>query len=409
MPWMEVSAVESRRMFIAVVESGKCSFSEACRRFGVSRKTGYKWLARYRSEGEGGLHERSRRPKVIRHATSPEVVELVVKERKAHPDWGARKICARLNKRGIEAPPERTANRILKRSGMVKEREVAREEPQRFERPRPNDLWQIDHKAAVHGRWFRRAVPLAILDDCSRYLLGLRSLPDKGFSSTWAALWDILREFGLPLAILSDCDRVFHGSVGPSRLEVRLMRLGIEIFHGRPYHPQTQGKVERLNGTLERAVLRDGHFRTPEQLQTAFDRFRYEYNFERPHDALGLEVPGSRYQPSPKPCPQRLPEMEYPSGAVLRKVQKDGWISWKGLCIEVGMGLHGERVEVRDADHEVEVYFGPYRILGTEIDENTRTRSDKVGGRKGKKMGLAGRNSASGYALRSIPSREKNL
>lgn len=409
MPWVEASRVELRRMFIAVVESGKCTFCEACRQFTISRKTGYKWLARYRKQGKAGLEDRSRRPKAIRYATDPEVVELVLKERKAHRDWGARKICATLKRKGIKTPPERTTNRILKRSGMVEERKVKQGEPQRFERAHPNDLWQMDHKAAVHGLWFRRAVPFVVLDDCSRYLLGLRSLPDKGLFSTWNALWDLLREFGLPAAILSDRDYVFHGPVGPSQLEVRLMRLGIQILHGRPYHPQTQGKVERFNGTLERTVLGNRHFRTAEELQAAFDQFRYEYNFERPHDALGLEVPGSRYKPSLRACPSRLPQIEYPTGAVLRKVQKDGWISWKGQCIEVGVGLHGQRVEVCEGEGEIEVYFGQYRILGRKLEEDMKTRDDKVGGRKRGKTSRTGGNSAPGYALRSIPSRAKNL
>jgi hypothetical protein len=210
--------------------------------------------------------------------------------------------------------------------------------------------------------------------------VGLRALPDKGLVSTWSALWDILGEHGLPESVLSDNDRIFHGDNGPSRFESRLMRLGIEVLHGRFYHPQTQGKVERFNGTLELEVLRDGCFESGEELQTGFDRFRDTYNFERPHESIEMDVPGVRYRPSSRPRPSQLPEMEYEEGAVLRSVQKDGWISWKGYCIEVGMGLHGERVEVREVDYGVEVLYGPYRILGKRLDEFTRSRDDKVGG-----------------------------
>ena len=205
-----------------------------------------------------------------------------------------------------------------------------------FERSRPNALWQLDHKRAVHGRWSRRSVPLVVEDDASRYLVGLRALPDKGLASTWEALWGMFGEFGLPESVLTDNDGVFHGRRGPSQFEARLMRLGISVLHGRPYHPQTQGKVERLNGTLELEVLRDGVFRSAADLQAGYDAFRERYNFERPHEALDLAVPASRYEPSRRVRPARVPPMEYAPGAVLRRVQKDGWISWRGWAISVG-------------------------------------------------------------------------
>jgi len=379
MPWREASRVELRRLFISVARDGKLRFAAACREFGISRKTGYKWMHRYCLGGEEGLKDRSRRPRKIRQGVDPQIVKELLKEKKAYPDWGARKLCVRLVRRGIMPPPERTANRILKRAGMVEERVKAQRDPMGFERPRPNDLWQIDHKSAIHGAWARRAVPFLVSDDHSRYLVGLRSLPDKGLESTWTALWEIFGEYGLPVAILSDNDQVFHGRVGPSRFEARLMRLGIEVLHGRPYHPQTQGKVERLGGTLQRELLRNGTFRSAEELQAAFDRFRRIYNFERPHESLGMEVPAVRYRPSPRVRPDRLPEVEYPSGVCLRSVQKDGWISWKGSCIEVGVGFHGQRVEVREVGQGIEVYYGRFRILGTTL-EHHKTREQKLSG-----------------------------
>lgn len=380
MAWREVGKVELRKLFIRAVESGAESMSEVCREFSISRKTGYKWLGRYHMDGDAGLVDCSRRPKGIRYGTDPEVKELLLKERRAHPAWGVRKLCKRLERRGVVPPPERTANRILRREGMIEPRAGREGEPQRFERAHPNELWQIDHKSAIHGAWSRRTVPFTVIDDCSRYLLGLWALPDKGLVSSWGALWDILGEFGLPEAILTDNDQVFHGTNGPSQFEARLLRLGVEVLHGRAYHPQTQGKVERVHGTLELELLRNGSFRSCEELQAGFDRFRDEYNFGRPHEALGMDVPGAHYRPSTRRRPDVIPEMEYPSGAVLRKVQKDGWVSWKGYCIEVGMGLHKERVEIREAEDGIEVYYGGYRILGKTLDEHTKKRSDKVGG-----------------------------
>jgi transposase InsO family protein len=398
MPWKEVSKVESRRLFVSAVKSGKRSFSEVCRRFGVSRKTGYKWLNRFRDEGDGGLLDRSRRPRVVRYATDPKVKELLLTERDARPAWGARKLCKVLERRGIVPPPERTANRILKREGKVKPRKApVAEAPRRFERVHPNDLWQIDHKRAIHGKWARRTVPLVVLDDCTRYLLGLEALPDKGLVSTWGAVWRIFGEFGLPRSVLTDNDQIFHGNNGPSHFEARLMRLGIDILHGRPYHPQTQGKAERLNGTLQRELLQDGCFESAAELEAGFKLFRHDYNHERPHESLSMEVPGALYRPSPKRCPDHLPQMEYAEGAVLRKVQKDGWITYKGHIIEVGVGLHGQRVEVREVDYGAEVYYGRYRIRGKRFDEQTKTRDDKVGGSRRK----AGRRV--GTTLRATP------
>jgi len=336
--------------------------SEACREFGVSRPTGYKWLSRYRSEGIVGLQDRSRRPRRC-SVTEPAMVAAIVAER-TRRKWGARKIRKRLETLGEHPPSERTVNRVLKREGLQEGRQSKPEAPQRFERSRPNALWQMDHKSALRGKWRSRAVPFAALDDCSRYLLCLRSLTDKGLNSTWTWLWETFGEFGLPEAMLMDNDIIFAGRNGPSRLESRLLRLGIEVIHGRPYHPQTQGKVERFNGALERELLRDGSFETADDLQSAFDRFRCEYNFERPHEALELAVPASRYVPSPRPRPPVLPEVIYREGSLLRKVDPSGRISLKNERIEVGQGISGEWVELREVEFGFEVYYGECRILG---------------------------------------------
>lgn len=381
MPWREVCVVELRRMFISAARSGQKSFAEICREYGISRKTGYKWVNRYKLDGPGGLADRSRRPHRVSEGTDRAVQDMLIAERRAHGVWGVRKLCKRLEMRGVSPPPERTAHRILKRAGLVRVPDGVEEMPTvRFERSRPNDLWQMDHKRAIHGKWARRTVPFCVVDDCTRYCIGLRALPDKGLVSTWSALWGILGEYGLPESVLSDNDHIFHGDNGPSQFEARLMRLGIRILHGRFYHPQTQGKVERFNGTLELELLRDGCFGSSEELQAGFDRFRDTYNFERPHESIDMDVPGARYRPSLRPRPSRLPEMEYQEGAALRSVNKDGWISWKGYCIEVGMGLYGERVEVLEAEYGIEVFYGPYRILGKRLDAFTKKREDKVGG-----------------------------
>jgi len=387
MPWKEVEKVELRRMFVSRVESGSSSVAGTCREFGISRVTGYKWLERYREGGGEGLRDRSRRPQRVAAGTDAEQAAALIADRQAHPSWGARKLRVRLSWAGGEVPSERTVHRIIKRAGLVRPEAGPAEASQRFERGWPNELWQMDHKGAIHGSWARRTVPLTVEDDCTRYLVGLRALPDKGLDSTWGALWGLFGEFGLPEAMLTDNDQVFHGRKGPSQLEARLLRLGIGVYHGRIYHPQTQGKVERLHGTLSVDLLRDGSFHSGEELQAGLDRFREEYNFERPHEALGMAVPGSRYRPSERQRPERLPAMEYGFGAELRRVQKDGWISWKGYCIEVGMGLWGERVEVREMEGGVEVYYGRHRILGEAVGAGTKRRSEKLGVGPGRRSG----------------------
>jgi transposase InsO family protein len=370
MPWQEVEKVELRRLLVMARESGGKRMKELCKEFGISRSCGYKWLRRYEEEGAGGLADRSRCPRRRPGATPPELEARVVEERRRHPAWGARKLMKRLEWAGVAAPSERTVNRIFSRQGLLLARERGPEAPGRFERSRPNELWQMDHKGAYHGRWGVRAVPLVVEDDATRYLVGLRSLPDKGLVSTWGALWELLGEFGLPEAILTDNDAVFSGGVGPSHLESYLMRLRIQVLHGRPRHPQTQGKVERLNGTLARELVVSRNFGVGTELQPEFDRFRQEYNFERPHEALGLAVPGSRYVPSSRRRPERLPEMEYGSGAMLRKVNSWGRISIRKRQYAAGRGLCGERVEIREVAKGWEIYYGPYRVRAVGEEES---------------------------------------
>jgi transposase InsO family protein len=337
--------------------------AEVCRALGVSRVCAYKWVDRYIKEGESGLRDRSRRPHHSPNATPQAIVATLTTERERYPYWGARKIRRRVQNTSVEVPSERTVGRILKREGLISASASPADPAQRFSRLEPNQLWQIDYRGPVRGVWGCQAVPLVVLDDASRYLLGLWSLRNKTLALTWQRLWELFGAFGLPDALLSDNDSTFGGRAGPSQMEVRLMRLGVDVLHGRVYHPQTQGKVERLNGTLERELMRHYEFGEAEQLQSELDRFRLRYNFERPHEALGLEVPARVYRPSPRPRPNWLPELEYARGSVLRRVDVNGRISWKGQEIYLGDGLIKERVEVRESGEGTEIFYGAYLIL----------------------------------------------
>jgi hypothetical protein len=237
------------------------------------------------------------------------------------------------------------------------------------------------HKAALHLRKGTRVVPFTVLDDCSRYLIGLFAQTDKGTESTWNSLWQCFRKWGLPAEILSDNDGVFCGRESLSQIEARLIRLGIQIYHGKYYHPQTQGKVERIQGTLQIEALENRKFRTPAEVQDVLDTFRERYNYERPHESLNYQVPGQRYQPSRRQCPATLPPIEYPPQAKLRKVGDRGGIMYHKWALMVGRGLAREWVELREQNTVLDIYYGPVHIHRLDMTDFTKTSRQQIGGR----------------------------
>ncbi len=277
--------------------------------------------------------------------------------------WGPRKLHALLRAEGRPAPPPRTIAEVLRRHGRTAAAEAAAAAaPQRFERAAPNELWQLDFKGPLEvGR--RRVAPLTVVDDHSRYLLRLRPCPDQTYATVQAILWDLFGDVGLPEQVL--CDNAFgarNTAVGLSAFDAWLIRLGIRPAHGRPYHPQTQGKVERLNGTLERELWPAARRDTVEHFAADLERWRPVYNAVRPHEALGDEPPASRWRPSPRPRPPSVPEVRYPAGSELRIVGGGGDIRWHRSRVLVGAGLAGQRVRVVEAGAQVEVYYGAHRV-----------------------------------------------
>lgn len=359
MPWEVTVAMELRTAFVNGVLKGKQPISAACRQFGISRKTGYKWLARYRANAEAPLVDQLRRPQRSPRRTTDDVEQRVLAVRGKYR-WGARKIRAYLAREGETLPSVRTVNQILKRNGrIVAPADGPTDTPLRFERAAPHELWQCDHKGPLEVE--RQPVyPLTVLDDCSRYLLALWPCQDLSMKTAFAVLWEAFGEYGLPDSIL--CDNAF-GSVhsGPktvSWFESQLIRLGIRPTHGRPYHPQTQGKVERLNGTLEQELWPVIRRDTLEHFTADATEWRCGvYNPVRPHEALGDEPPITRFRVSPRKRPECVPEVTYPSGAIVRKTANGGDVSWNSYRILVGGGLVGQPVRIEDHDHEVHVYF----------------------------------------------------
>jgi transposase InsO family protein len=363
MPWDARPMSELRTAFAHAVRTAKLSVAAACRQFGISRKTGHKWLARFDRAPDQPLADRSRRPATSPRQT-PAAVEAQVLAVRDEFGWGGRKIRAYLAARGVAVPSARVVHQVLARHGRLAGAAAAAVAWQHFERAAPNELWQLDFKGPVEVAR-QRVHPLVIVDDHSRFLLALRACPDLTMATAWAALWEALGEYGLPEAVL--CDHAFgtrgQSPCGVSWFEARLLRLGVRPCHGRPYHPQTQGKVERLNGTLQRELWPHARRDDLAAFQADLDRWRRQtYNPVRPHQALGDAPPVSRWRPSPRPRPAALPAVTYPAGAELRKVMNRGDVSWRGYRILVGAGLEGEWVRVEEQAGAVAVYYAAKQV-----------------------------------------------
>lgn len=357
--------MSERLTFVRLAEQDDANISELCRQFQISRKTGYKLLARYRQAGEAGLIDRSRRPHHSPHQTPPAVVAAVLAVRAVHPAWGGRKIQRWLTRQGLAAPSPSTITHILHQHGQLETTPFpAPVTWQRFVAERPNDLWQIDFKGGI--QLIQEAVfPLSVLDDHSRYALGLfacrGALWAQQLTTVRAHLTALFIHYGLPRRILTDNGPPWgsSGQDGITALEAWWIQLGILVSHGRFYHPQTQGKVERFHGTLARELLQQPLAVDRPTCQVIFDHWRDSYNQERPHEALDLAVPIERYVPSPRPLPAVLTPLVYPPGDAVRRVNAHGVISFQHRRYFVGRGVAGQPVAVRpDPDGQrPTVYF----------------------------------------------------
>jgi transposase len=380
MPWKVGTVSQLRLSFVQEVVHLKCSVAKACRKYGISRKTGYKWLKRHPAEGVE-LTDRSRRPRTSPSRTVASIEEEVLAIRDRF-GWGAPKIWAHLRNQAEAAgrrerlPSERTMGNILRRQGRIAPHELPADVPQYFERSAPHELWQCDFKGPLEVER-RRVHPFTILDDHSRFLLALRICDNVQMKTAWTWLWEAFVEYGLPENLL--CDGAFAGGIGGlatvSWIEAQLIRLGVGPVHGRAYHPQTQGKVERLHGTLEREVWPHVNRTDVQRFAAEVEKWRREvYNPLRPHESLGGRPPLSRFAPSPRRCPKRLPEVSYPEGSVLRRVASGGDISWRGCRILVGAGLVKEYVRVEERDREVAVYFCWKQVREVPFKQLSRDR-----------------------------------
>ena len=365
MPWKEVTTMSERRAFIREAVAEDANVSALCRTYGISRKTGYKWLARYRQEGESGLSEHSRRPQHSPTRTAAEVEALIVQARQMHPAWGARKLRRWLADQGHEAlPAVSTISAILRRQGLIDLLEANKHAA-------PNQLWQMDFKGHFQLGNGDCCHPLTVLDDHSRYLVGLQACRNEQRETVQGQLTTLFRHYGLPERMLMDNGAPWGDALDSpfTRLTVWLLHLDIAVSHGRPYHPQTQGKDERLHRSLKAELLSRVELPDWPRCQAHFDRWRTCYNHERPHEALDLAVPASRYQSSDRPFPETLPALIYPPTDHVRKVDAAGKISFHNRPLRVGKAFAGFLVGLRPddlTDGVFHVYF--YRTCVRTFD-----------------------------------------
>jgi transposase InsO family protein len=321
-----------------------------CARFGIGPATAYKWLGRYRRAGVEGLADRSRRPASSPFRLPAELEGRIVAVRAEHPCWGGRKIRRVLENQGVaDAPAISTITAVLRRHGLIAgPGEGGRRAWTRFEHAAPNDLWQMDFKGPFDLAG-RACHPLTVLDDHSRYALEIGACVDQRGPTVRARLEGVFARYGLPWRILCDNGPPW-GTAGHgehSRLSVWLMDLDIAISHGRPYHPQTQGKDERFHRTLKGEVLAGRAFRDIGQAQDAFEAWRAVYNTVRPHEGIGLQTPSERYRMSPRSMPQAIEAAQYEPQAQVRTVDANGGLAFKGRVFKASKAFAGKRLALR--------------------------------------------------------------
>lgn len=367
MPWMECQTVPLQRQEFCMLASQEgANIAFLCRCYGLSRKTAYKWIERFRKEGPAGLSDRSRRPVHSPGRIEPAMEQRIVRLRQERPVWAGRKLRRRLTDLGHQdVPAASTIQRVIRRNGLLPEDRPASKPFVRFEHPEPNDLWQMDFKG--HFTLLRgRCHPLTILDDHSRFCLGLRACDNEREETVRRELERVFDLYGLPRRILCDNGAPWGADAATphTHLTIWLMRLGVAVSHGRPYHPQTQGKDERFHRTMKaeligtRAFVDCGHF------QSSADPWRDDYNLIRPHEALGMDTPASRYHPSTRAMPTTLLPIEYDLDDQVRRVDQGGWLSFKGKYYKIGKAFTGQSVAIRmtATDGTPAVFFCHHKI-----------------------------------------------
>lgn len=376
MPWKESDAMDQRGDFVRDAMSQRFTMVELCARYGVSRRIGYTWLARFAEDGRRGLADRSRRPHTCPTAVRPVLAELLCEFRRLHPDWGARKLLRVLRDRHPEIedwPAASTTADLLARRGLVRRRR--RRHPHQhpgvapIRTAAPNDLWTADFKGQFRTGNGRYCYPLTIADQHTRYLLSCYGLLSTETVLARPVFERTFRDYGLPRAIRTDNGVPFATSAlhGLSHLNVWWMRLGIVHQRIHPGQPQENGAHERMHRTMKRRAIKPVQ-RTCAAQQQQFEAFRIEYNTERPHEALGQETPASRYVASVRPYPARLPVPEYPRHFLVKHVTDAGTFRFQQHLLYLANALVDQWIGLEETDDGVwSIYFNT--VLLATLDE----------------------------------------
>ncbi|MEM0964392.1 MAG: IS481 family transposase [Bacteroidota bacterium] len=356
MPWTHTHPMDERAKFIHHLQDGLYSMTELCHRFGVSRKTGYKWRDRYDQGGLDALADRSRAPRTCPHTTPAHVAALLLDARRAHPTWGPLKLLHYLRPRHPEFafPAPSTVGDLLARHGLVQPRRTRR--PHRtgpvaapLTTTAPGEVWSADFKGEFRLGSRAYCYPLTVQDAHARFLLACEGLPSTATEGARTVFERLFAEHGLPVAIRTDNGVPFaaRGLCGLSRLSVWWLKLGIRPDRIAPAQPQQNGRHERMHKTLKAEATRPPSATMAGQ-QARFDAFRAEYNTERPHQALGGAVPAAHYARSPRALPSRCPEPEYAGHLEVRRVSGVGTVKFKGREVFLTTVLSRERVGLEE-------------------------------------------------------------
>jgi transposase InsO family protein len=370
MPWKVTDVVEERTRFVLEYDSEEYTMAELCRIYGIARKTGYEWMERYQAEGLGGLQDRRGGAGSHPNQTDAGIEEQILQLKHARPSWGAKKLRGRLRlqRKDVQWPAVSTFGEILRRAGLSapqrkRLRVAVYNKP--FEKvEEANQVWCADFKG-----WFRtgkgeRIDPLTVTDAHSRYLLRCQSVAKTDTEHVEAIFAAAFREYGMPQRIRTDNGAPFasRAIAGISRLSVYWMKLGIQPERIKPGHPEQNGRHERMHRTLKAETAKPPAANRRAQ-QEAFNRFRQQFNEERPHEALQQQTPASQYQSSPRTYPDRVPEPEYGSHMKPKRVYPDGTFFWKGTQIFISKSLGRESIGLEPIDDRYwEVHFATFPL-----------------------------------------------
>jgi transposase InsO family protein len=343
---------------------------ELCRRFKIQPRILYKWLKRYRTLGVGALVDRSRRPQRCPARTDGSLEAAVLAVRRDNPVWGGRKIAASLRRQGLEPPAPSTITAILRRRGEPMTAAGAKIW-KRFEHAEPNAMWQMDFKGDVPFGG-GQLHPLTVVDDHSRYAVVLQAADNQRRATVQRAVQAAFERYGLPEIILTDNGPPW-GDTGERRLTklgVWLIEHGVAPWHSPPRHPQSHGKNERFNRTLDLELLQRTSFDDLPDAQQAFDAWRHRYNHHRPHDALDLAVPAERYRPSARAFKPEVEPFEYPADDTVRSVDVNGRFSFGDRRFKASKALSGKRIALRPTERGGVFHLVFRDVLLRDLDLN---------------------------------------